>query len=103
MALQRAVAGRVIRDAVLPTAPHDSAPATAEGADRAGVVVPAGAGGGVQVLRPRVMVAAGVRERDERLAQALVAGPTEAAALRLPDSTATAAWPASPARVSRVG
>ena len=36
MAMQRAVAGRVIRDAVLPTAPHDSAPATAEGADRAG-------------------------------------------------------------------
>ena len=69
MALQRAVAGRVIRDAVLPTAPHDPAPATAEGADRAGVVVPAGEGGGVQVLRPRVMVAAGVRERDERLAR----------------------------------
>ena len=45
------------------------------------MVVPAGAGGGVQVLRPRVMVAAGVRERDERLAQALVAGPTEAGCL----------------------
>ena len=81
MALQRAVAGRVIRDAVLPTAPHDPAPATADGADRAGVVVPAGEGGGVQVLRPRVMVAAGVRERDERLAQALVARPAEAGCL----------------------
>ena len=45
------------------------------------MVVPAGEGGGVQVLRPRVMVAAGVRERDERLAQALVAGPTEAGGL----------------------
>ena len=42
------------------------------------MVVPAGVGGAVEVVRPRVVVAAGVRERDERLAQALVAGPAEA-------------------------
>ncbi len=41
------------------------------------MVVPAGVGGGVEVVRPRVVVAAGVRERDECLAQAFVAGPPE--------------------------
>ena len=42
------------------------------------MVVPAADCGGVEVLRPGVVVAAGVRQRDERLAQALVAGPAEA-------------------------
>ena len=69
--------GGVVGHAILPAAPYDSAPATAEGTDRARVVVPASEGGGVEVLRPWVAVAAGVRERDERLAQALVARPAE--------------------------
>src|SRR5450755_2223338 len=64
--LQGAVAGRVIRHAVLPAAPEDSAPGPAEGADRAGVVVPAAAGGGVEVLGPGVVVAGAVRERADR-------------------------------------
>src|SRR5450755_3448365 len=43
-----------------------------------GGVVPAVAGAGVEVLRPGVVVAGAVRQRDERLAQPLVAGPAEA-------------------------
>ena len=81
MALQGPVAGGVVGHPVLPAAPHDAAPGASEGADRAGVVVPAGVGGGVEVVRPWVVVAAGVRERDECLAQALVAGPAEAGGL----------------------
>jgi hypothetical protein len=36
VSLQGAVAGRVVGHTVLPTAPHDPAPSTAEGAQRAG-------------------------------------------------------------------
>src|ERR1019366_6172616 len=52
--LQGAVAGRVIRHPVLPASPYDSAPGAPEGADRAGMVVPALAGAGVEVLGPGV-------------------------------------------------
>ena len=81
VALQRAVAGGVIRDAVLPALPHDPAPGAPEGAQRAGVIVPAGAGCGVEILRPGVPVAGAVGERAERGAQALVAAPAEARGL----------------------
>ena len=59
------MAGRVIRGAVLPAAPHDPAPGAPEGPQRAGVVV-AGAGAGVEVLRPGVVVASGVGQRADR-------------------------------------
>src|ERR1019366_9761555 len=45
---------------------------------RAGVVMPAGAGGGVDVLGPGVPVAGAVSQRAERGAQALVAAPAKA-------------------------
>jgi hypothetical protein len=66
--LQGAVAGRVVRGPVLPAAPHDPTPGAADGAQRAGVVVAAGAGGGVQILRPGVPVAGAVGQRAERAA-----------------------------------
>ena len=76
--LQGAVAGGVVRGAVLPAAPYDAAPGAAEGADGAGVVVAAADRAGVVVGGPGVVVAAAVGERDERVAQPLVAGPAEA-------------------------
>ena len=81
--LQGAVAGGVIRDSVLPAAPHDAAPGAAEGAHRAGVVVAAGDRAGVVVRGPGVPVAGAVGERAERVAQALVARPAEARDLAL--------------------
>jgi hypothetical protein len=41
------------------------------------VAVPAATGGGAEVLRPGVVVASSVRQRADRPAQALVAGPSE--------------------------
>ena len=76
--LQGAVAGGVVWGVVLPALPHDAAPGAADGADRAWVVVAAGAGGGVAVGRPGVPVAGAVRQRAERAAQPLVAAPAEA-------------------------
>ena len=55
--------------AVLPAVPHDSAPGAADGADRAGVVMPAGAGGRVEVLRPGLpwrLVSARVQNAERR-------------------------------------
>src|SRR5450755_4588321 len=83
VALQGAVTSRVIRKAILPAAPHDPAPGTPERAQRAGVVLPAGEGTGVEVLRPGVVVAGAVRQRVKRLAQALVAPPAETGGLAL--------------------
>ncbi len=74
----RARWGRVVGHAVLPAAPYDAAPGASESADRAGVIVPAAAGGGVEVPRPGVVVASSVRQRADRPAQALVARPPEA-------------------------
>ena len=94
------MAGRVVGHAVLPAAPYDAAPGASEGADRAGVVVPAVAGGGVRSCaqgRWWRVVSASVQTARA----ALVARPPEQAALRLPDTIATAAWPASAASVSR--
>src|SRR5207248_8846995 len=76
--LQGAVAGGVVGGAVLPAAPDDAAPGASEGAQRAGVVVAAGARGGVAVLCPGVPVAGTVREGAERAAQPLVTAPAEA-------------------------
>ena len=78
---QAAVAGGVIRGVVLPAAPDDAAPGAAEGPQGTAVVVAALAGVGVAVGRPRVPLAAAVRERAERVAQPLVARPAE---LRVP-------------------
>ena len=47
------MAGRVIRGGLLPALPHDAAPSTAKGADRARVLVAAGDRGGVQRLGSR--------------------------------------------------
>jgi len=71
------VAGGVVWGAVLPAFPHVAGPGAADGAQRAGVVVAAGAGLGVEVLRPGVPVAGAVSQRVERLAQALVRAPAE--------------------------
>src|SRR2546423_1124235 len=72
-----AVAGAVVGDAVLPAAPQDAGPRAAEGADRAWVVLAAGAGGGVAVLGPGVPVAGGVGQGAGRVAEALVAAVAE--------------------------
>jgi len=55
--LEGAMAGRVIRGAVLPTAPEHAAPGAAQSADRARVVVAAGDRAGVVVGGPGVPVA----------------------------------------------
>ena len=81
--LQGAVSGWVVGGAVLPAAPDDAAPGATEGAQRAGVLVAAGAGGGVAVLRPGVPVAGAVGQGAERAAQPLVAAPAEAGCLAL--------------------
>src|SRR5664279_4997008 len=97
------MAGRVVRGAVLPTPPHDAAPGAADGAQRARVVVAAGAGGGVAVLRPRVPVTGTVGSVQNAARSRLLHPHRNEAVLRLPDSIATAAWPASPVSASRVG
>ena len=71
------MACRVVWGAVLPAFPHDAGLGAADGAQRAGVVVTAGAGLGVEVLRPGVPVAGAVSQRVERLAQPLVTAPAE--------------------------
>ena len=65
MLLQAAVAGGVIRCAVLLAAPHHAAPGAAEGASRARVVVAASDRAGVVVGGPGVPVAGAVGERVE--------------------------------------
>ena len=81
--LQAGVPGGVIWGAGLPTAPDDPAPRAAEGAQRVAVAVAAGAGVGVAVSGPCVPPAAVERERPERVAQPLVAGPAELRVLAL--------------------
>ena len=81
--LEAVVPGRVVGDAVLPTAPDDAAPGAAEGAGRARVIVAAGPGGRVVVLCPGVPLAGAIRQRAERCAQAFVAPPAEAGCLAL--------------------
>jgi hypothetical protein len=75
--LESGVAGGVIGGVVLPAAPDDPGPGAAESAQRATVVVAAVASVGVAVGGPRVPAAGAVRERGERVAQALVACPAE--------------------------
>jgi hypothetical protein len=81
--LQGAVACGVVGGAVLPAAPDDAAPGAPEGAQRARVVVAAGARGGVAILCPWVPVAGAVREGAERAAQPFVTAPAEARCLAL--------------------
>ena len=70
------MAGWVVGGAVLPAAPDDAAPGAAEGAERAGVVVAAGAGGGVEVLRPGVPVAGAVGQGAERASAGACCSPS---------------------------
>lgn len=76
--LQAPVAGGVVGDAVLPAAPQDADPGAFEGADRALVVVAAGASRGVAVSRPGVPVAGRVGECADRRSEAFVAAVAEA-------------------------
>jgi len=69
--------------AVLPEAPDDAAPGAAEDADGVLVAAAARSGAVFDVGRPRIVVAAGVGERADRRAEAVVAGPAEARALGL--------------------
>ena len=77
------MAGRVIRGAVLPTAPEHAAPGAAQAADRAGVVVAAGDRAGVVVGGPGVRVAGGVGQRADGVPEAFVARPAVAGDLPL--------------------
>jgi hypothetical protein len=74
--LQRAVPRGVIWGVVAPALPHDAAPGASDGPDRAGVLVTALAGWGVESLGPGVPMAAAVRQPAERDAQPLVAPVT---------------------------
>jgi len=88
--------GRVVRLALLPAGPAHATPGTGEDANRVGVLAASVAR---LLVGPRVGVARGVSECDERLAQALVAGPSETAAARgFPDSRVTGTAPPSAAR-----
>ena len=71
------MAGGVIRDVVLPAAPDDAAPRAAEGAQRAGVVVAAGAGAVVEVGGPGAGPAGVSGEVAQGVAELLVGSPSE--------------------------
>ena len=75
--LQSGMTGGVVGGVALPAAPDNPSPGTAEGAQRAAVVVAALAGVGVAVGGPWVPAAGAVREGGERVAQSLVACPSE--------------------------
>src|SRR6266498_1551656 len=72
-----AVLGRVVGDLVDPAAPDHPDPRPRQDPDRVRVVAAAGAGVGVDLGRPRRGVPGVVRERGDRLAEALVARPAE--------------------------
>src|SRR5713226_1273353 len=82
-AVEAAVTGGVVGGAVLPDAPDDAQPGAAEDADRVRVVVAAGAGAFVDVVCPRVVLAATVGKDADGAAERLVAGPAEAGDLLL--------------------
>jgi hypothetical protein len=95
--LQAAVAGGLVGGGVLPAAPDDAARGAFGGADRVGVVVVAGCGGGVALGRRgcqwRVVVASVAVAAVRRWSQPR----RKAATLRLADLTATGVMPASAA------
>src|SRR5207249_3174695 len=76
--VEAAVAAGVVGGAVLPDAPDDAEPGAAEDADRVRVVVAAGECSLVNAVRPGVVLAAGVGEAGDGVAEALVAGVAEA-------------------------
>jgi len=78
--LEGGVLGGVVGGLVLPEAPDDCAPGAAGDADRVWVGAAAGAGALVDVGGPGVVVAAGVGEGADRVAEVVVAGPAEAGA-----------------------
>src|SRR6266511_482260 len=82
-ALEVAVAGGVVGGVVLPDAPDHAQPGAAEDADRVRVVVAAGAGALVDVVCPRVVLAAAVGEDADGAAEGFVAGPAEGGDLLL--------------------
>src|SRR5881628_477597 len=72
-----AVAGGVVGGLADPAGPQDADPGSGQDADGVGVVVPAGAGVGVDLRGPGRGVPAVVGEGGQCPAQALVAGPAE--------------------------
>ena len=76
--LEAVVAGGVVGDAVLPAAPHDSAPGASDGSDCAWVVVPATAGAGVSVFGPGVPFAGCVGEGRGGVSESVIAAVSEA-------------------------
>jgi hypothetical protein len=82
-ALQAGVLRSVIAGAVLPQAPDDPAPGTPEDTDGVLMGVAARAGACVDVGGPGIVVATGIGEHPDRIAQPVVTGPTEARVLAL--------------------
>ena len=79
--LQATVADGLICGVVLPAAPEHANPGSSKGADRAGMVVAGGSGGGVVLLRPGLPMAGGVGEGARRGSQAVVAAAAKAGGL----------------------
>src|SRR5271169_6776473 len=77
-ALEGAVFGGVVVDAVLPAVPDDGEPGAGKDADGVWVVVASGSGAPVEVGGPRVGSAGVAGEVADGVAQLFVAGPTEA-------------------------
>src|SRR5271166_2989512 len=77
-ALEGAVFGGVVVDAVLPAVPDDGEPGAGKDANGVWVVVASGSGALVEVGGPRVGSAGVAGELADGVAQLFVAGPTEA-------------------------
>src|SRR4030095_765746 len=75
--LSVAVLGGVVGDLVDPAAPDDADPRAGQDAHGVGMIMPAGAGVGVDAGGPWADVAAVVGEGGDRDAEAFVAGPAE--------------------------
>jgi hypothetical protein len=97
-ALQGGVALGVVGVVVVPEAPDDLAPGAAEDACGVGVAGASGAGAVIDVGGPGVVAAACVRERVERVTEAVVAGPSELGVFGFAGLDGDGAWPASAAR-----
>src|SRR6476620_1675190 len=80
---QVAVFGRVIGDFVLPAAPENSQPGTAENPDRMRVLEAARTGIEIDASRPGMGMARGVSQAGDGVSQSLVTGPAKAGDLAL--------------------
>lgn len=85
----------------MPALPDDAAPGASEGAGRVGVFVAALSGLGVEVVGPGCQWRVLSASRQNATRRRLLHPQRKLAVLRLPDSLATAAWPASAASASR--